>query len=140
MSPLVLVPIGLYALVATVGAEIAIDSARKLPIEPKSVTLTESITPSLTIEDMAPTRPNTSALAANAGLADPIVKAAVEKALHMQVEENKQPLVQKASTDEFSINSEENPGKYFPQIYNDDDSGYSAPLGLEDESHDNWMK
>ena len=77
-------------------------------------------------------RPNTSALAATTGLADPVVKEALAKALQRQVEENNQRLVQQSNTDD--------PGQYFPQMENEDDGGYSAPLGLKDESHNDWMK
>ena len=140
MSPLVLVPIGLYALIATVSAEMAFDNAEKPSLEPEQVTLTESVRLHRAIEDMEPTRPSTAALVTTAGLTDPIVKAAVAKALRMQVEKNKHQLVQKTFTYEALRNSKENPGKYFPNTYADDDGGFSAPLGLKDESHNDWMK
>ena len=59
---------------------------------------------------------------------------------HGAAEKTKKQLVQK-SQNEFSAQmSEENPGRYFPQTDNDNDGGYSTPLGLKDESHNDWMK
>ena len=133
MSPLALIPIGLYAITATVGAEIAIENAETAADEPEQkVTLTETIVPKEAIDFEPIARPNTSALAATTGLADPVVKEALAKALQRQVEENNQRLVQQSNTDD--------PGQYFPQMENEDDGGYSAPLGLKDESHNDWMK
>ena len=141
MSPLALIPIGLYAIVATVGAEVAMENAKNPADkqEPK-VTLTETIVPTDAIDNAPSTRPNPGALATTAGLADPVVKAAFAKALQKQVEENNQQLVQKSGTDTAAQYSEANPGKDFPQTDTDDDGGYSAPLGLKDESHNEWMK
>ena len=141
MSPLVLIPIGLYAIVATVGPEVAMENAKN-PADKKAqkFTLTETITPPKGIDNAPPTRPNSGALATTAGLADPVVKAAFAKALQKQVEENNQKLVQKSGTDTAAQYSEANPGKDFPQTDTDDDGGYSAPLGLKDESHNDWMK
>ena len=46
MSPLALIPIGLYAITATVGAEIAIENAETAANEPEQkVTLTGTIVP-----------------------------------------------------------------------------------------------
>ena len=141
MSPLALIPIGLYALVATVSAEVAMENAKN-PADKKAqkFTLTETITPPKGIDNAPPTRPNPGALATTAGLADPVVKAAFAKALQKQVEENNQKFVQKSGTDTAAQYSEANPGKDFPQTDTDDDGGYSAPLGLKDESHNDWMK
>lgn len=133
MSPLALIPIGLYAITATVGAEIAIENVETAADEPEQkVTLTETIMPKEAIDSELKARPNTSALATTAGLTDPVVKEAFAKALQRQVEENNQRLVQQSTTDD--------PGQYFSQTANDDDGGYSAPLGLKDESHNDWMK
>lgn len=133
MSPLALIPIGLYAITATVGAEIAIENAETAADEPEQkVTLTETIMPKEAIDSELKARPNTSALATTAGLTDPVVKEAFAKALQRQVEENNQRLVQQSTTDD--------PGQYFSQTANDVDGGYSAPLGLKDESHNDWMK
>ena len=141
MSPLALIPIGLYAIVATVGAEVTMENAKNLADkQEQKVTLTETIVPTRVIDNAPPARPNPGALATKAGLADPVVKAAFTKALQKQVEENNQKLVQKSGTDTAAQSSEENPGKHFPQTDMDDDGGYSAPLSLKDESHNVWMK
>ena len=141
MTPLVLIPIGLYAIIATVSAEVALENARNPADEQEQeVTLTETIVPTDVIDNVSPTRPDPVALATTAGLTDPVVKAAFAKALQKQVEENNQQLVQKPGTDTAAQYSEANPGKDFPQTDTDDDGGYSAPLGLKDESHNDWMK
>ena len=141
MSPLALIPFGLYAIVATVSADADLENAKNSPEElGQKVTLTETILPTQVIDGARPARPNASALATTSGLADPVVKAAIEKALRMQVEKNRQKLVQTAGPEAPAQTSQENPGKYFSQTESDGDGGYSAPLGLEDESHNDWMK
>ena len=81
MSPLALIPIGLYAITATVGAEIAIENAETAADEPEQkVTLTETIVPKEAIDSEPIARPNTSkALAATTGLADPVVKESLRQ-------------------------------------------------------------
>ena len=141
MTPLVLIPIGLYAIVATVSAEVALENARNPADEQEQeVTLTETIVPTDVIDNVSPTRPDPVALATTAGLADPVVKQAFAQALQKQVKENNQQLVQKSGTDTAAQYFEENPGQHFPQTDMDDNGGYSAPLGLKDESHNDWMK
>lgn len=141
MTPLFLIPIGLYAIVATVSAEVALENARNLADEQEQeVTLTETIVPGVAINNVPPTRREPAALATTAGLADPVVKQAFAQALQKQVKENKQQLVQKSGTDNAAQYSEENPGQHFSQADTDDHGGYSAPLGLKDESHNDWMK
>ena len=141
MTPLFLIPIGLYAIVATVSAEVALENAKN-PADKRDpkVSLTETIVPTDAIDNAPSARPNPVALATTAGLADPVVKAAFAKALQKQVKENNQQLVQKPGTDTAAQYSKANPGKDFPQTDTDDDGGYSAPLGLKDESHNDWMK
>ena len=141
MTPLVLIPIGLYAIVATVSAEVAMETAKN-PADKRDlkVTLTETIVPTDAIDTAPSARPNPGALATTAGLADPLVKAAFAKALQKQVEENNQQLVQKSGTDTAAHYSEANPGEDLTQTDTDNDGGYSAPLGLKDESHNDWMK
>ena len=126
MTPLVLIPIGLYAIIATVSAEVALENARK-PVgeQEQEVTLTETIVPTDVIDNVLPTRPDPAAFA---------------QALQKQVKENNQQLVQKSGTDTAAQYFEVNPGQNFPQTDTDDDGGYSAPLGLKDESHNDWMK
>ena len=141
MTPLVLIPIGLYAIVATVSAEVALENARNpADRQEQEVTLTETIVPRVAINNVPPTRPDPAALVTSAGLADPVVEQAFAQALQKQVQENNQQLVQKSGTDTAAQNSAENPGQHFPQAGTDDDGGYSAPLGLKDESHNDWMK
>ena len=141
MSPLALIPIGLYAIVATVGAEVAMENAKN-PADRQElkVTQTETIVPTDAIDNAPSARPNPRALATTAGLADPVVEQAFAQALQKQVQENNQQLVQKSGTDTAAQYSAENPGQHFPQADTDDDGGYSAPLGLKDESHNDWMK
>ena len=82
MTPLVLIPIGLYAIVATVSAEVALENARNPADEQEQeVTLTETIVPTDVIDNVSPTRPDPVALATTAGLADPVVKQAFAQAL-----------------------------------------------------------
>ena len=141
MPPLALIPIGLYAIVATVSADVAPDNAKNSSNEPEqNVTLTETTLPTKVIDGVQLARPNTSALATTSGLADPAVKAAIAKALRMQNEKNRQKLAQTAAPETFAQTSQENPGEYFSQTESDGDGGYSAPLGLKDESHNDWMK
>ena len=141
MTPLFLIPIGLYAIVATVSAEVALENARNPAGEQEQeVTLTEMVVPGVAINNVPLTRPDPAALATTAGLADAAVKQAFAQALQKQVKENKQQLVQKSGTDTAAQYSEENPGQHFPQTDTDENGGYSAPLGLKDESHNDWMK
>ncbi len=141
MLPLFLVPIGLFALVTAVGSEVAFDSIKKASSSSEQeVTLKESITSSPETEDRTQTGPNLSAIPTSAGFANPIVKAATEKALKMEIEARKQRLAQNTARTIISEAFEENPGKHFPQNDFDGDDGYSAPLGLKDESHNDWAK
>ena len=141
MSPLALIPIGIYAIVATVGAEAGLENAKNVADEPEpKVTLTETPVPKQAVDFAPKARPNTTALATTSGLADPVVKAAIAEALRMQVEDKKQQLAQKSGTDATEQSDKQNPGQYFLQTDTDDDGGYSAPLGLKDDSHNNWMK
>ena len=99
MTPLVLIPIGLYAIVATVSAEVALENARNPADEQeREVTLTETIVPTDVIDNVSPTRPDPVALATTAGLTDPVVKQAFAQALQKQVKENNQQLVQKSGS------------------------------------------
>ncbi len=140
MFPLALIPIGLYALIATVSTESAIENEVKTSFDQEQkVTLKESITPSGVMESAKPAKSSTPALASSTGLTGPVVKAAIAKALQMQTEQNPHQLVQKSIASDNSQNSVKNPGQYFP-ITETDDGGYSAPLGLKDESHNDWMK
>ena len=141
MSPLALIPIGLYTMFATAGAEVALNNTTKPVSEPEQkISLEENIFPSPVIEDDRTERLSMPDLTTTSGLADPVVKAAIAKALRMQVEKTKKQLVQKSPNEVASQMSEESPGTYFPQTNNDNDGGYAAPLGLKDESHNDWMK
>ena len=141
MSPLALIPIGLYAIVATVGTEVALENARNHDDEyKKKITLQQTIVPTEAIDNAPPARSNPTALATTAELANPVVKEASGKAFQEQVEENSHQLVQKTGTDTGAQYSGENPGQHFPKMDKDDDAGYSAPLGLKDDSHNEWMK
>ena len=141
MSPLAFIPLGLYALAATFDGEIDTGNKTNAAQDPEqNVSLTKSIPDLENITGYEPTRPNTNALATTGGLADPIVRAAIAKALKMEVEQNKQGLMQSASSEKLPKSVEESPGQHFPKTAADDDGGYSAPLGLKDESHNDWMK
>ena len=141
MSPFALIPLGLYALAATFDGEIDTRNKASAAQGPEQkASLTKSIPDLENITGYEPTRPNTNELATTGGLTDPIVKAAIAKTLTMEVEQNKQGLMQSASSEKLPKPVEENPGQYFPKTVADDDGGYSAPLGLKDESHNDWMK
>tara|TARA_B100000519_G_C14157878_1_gene397817 strand:- start:519 stop:944 length:426 start_codon:yes stop_codon:yes gene_type:complete len=141
MSPLALIPIGMYSIFATAGAEVAFNNTSKpVSAQEQKISLEENIVPSPIIQDDRIEQLSMPALAANSGFADPVVKEAIAKALRMQVEKTKKQLVQKSPNEVASQMSEESPGTYFPQTNNDDDGGYAAPLGLKDESHNDWMK
>ena len=141
MSPLALIPIGMYSIFATAGAEVAFNNTSKPVSElEQKISLEEITGPYSIINDDRMERLSMPALATTSGLIDPVVKPAIAKALGMQVENNKKQLVQKSHNKVTSQMSEENPGTYFPQTDNDNDGGYAAPLGLKDESHNGWMK
>ena len=141
MSPLALIPIGLYTMFATAGAEVDLNNTTKPVSEPEQkISLEENIVPSPIIQDDRIEQLSMPALAANSGFADPVVKEAIAKALRMQVEKTKKQLVQKSPNEVASQMSEESPGTFFPLTDNDNDGGYAAPLGLKDESHNDWMK
>ena len=141
MSPLALIPIGMYSIFATAGAEVAFNNTSKPVSElEQKISLEEITGPYSIINDDRMERLSMPALATTSGLIDPVVNPAIAKALGMQVENNKKQLVQKSHNNVTSQMSEENPGTYFPQTDNDNDGGYAAPLGLKDESHNGWMK
>lgn len=141
MSPLALIPFGLYALIATVGAESLVDNQAATPIKKdQTATLKESIIPSAIQNNLKLKLPSTLALASTAGLTDPAVKATIIKAVEMKAEKIEQQFVQTSTTNTDLKATEDDPVKYFPKVQTDDDGGYSAPLSFKDESHNNWMK
>ena len=141
MSPLALIPFGLYALIATVGAESLVDNQAATPIKKdQTATLKESIIPSAIQNNLKLKLPSTLALASSAGLTDPAVKATIIKAVEMKAEKIEQQFVQTSTTSTDLKATEDDPVKYFPKVQTDDDVGYSAPLSFKDESHNNWMK
>jgi hypothetical protein len=141
MSPLALVPIGIYALIVSSNSDINITNGAKPSHQSgQNVTLTENIIPNSFIEDGLLNRHNKPVLTQTAGLMDPIVKAAVKNSFRMQIEKNKMHLAEKASTNLASRDPVENPRQNSPQTNTGDDGGYSAPLGLKDDSHNDWMK
>ena len=141
MPPLALIPVGLYALIATVSAENAIDNEAKSALNPEQkVSLKEIATPSHVINGAKPLQTNTFALATAAEVSDPVVKTATANALQIQSEQNRQQLVQNRNASELSAGGIYNNGRYFSKTDTDDDGGYSAPLGLNDDSHNDWMK
>jgi hypothetical protein len=141
MTPLALIPLGLYALIVTVSAENAIDNEAKSALNPEQkVRLKEIATPSHVMNGAKPLQTSTFALATAAEISDPVVKTAIANALQMQAEQKRQQLVQNRNASELSAGGIDNPGRYFPKTDTDDDGGYSAPLCLEDDSHNDWMK
>ena len=141
MSPLALIPLGLYALAATFDGDIDTSNKANAAQDPEQkASLIKSIPDLENITGYEPMRPDSNALATTGGLTDPIVRAAIAKALKMEVEQNKHGLMQSASSEKLPKPVEENPGQYFLKTDTDDDGGYSAPLGLKDESHNDWMK
>jgi hypothetical protein len=141
MSPLALIPLGLYALIATVSAENAIDNEAKPSLNPKQKATRKYITaPSHVMDGAQPLQTSTLAFATSFGISDPVVKTGVTNALEMQAEQKRQQLVQIRKASELSKVGIDNPGPYFPKTDTDDDEGYSAPLGLKDDSHNDWMK
>jgi hypothetical protein len=141
MPPLALIPLGLYALIATVSAENAIDNEAKSALDPEQkVRLKEIATPSHVMNGAKPLQTSTFALATAAKISDPVVKTAIANALQIQAEQNRQQLVQNRNASGLSAGGIDNPGRYFAKTDTDDDGGYSAPLGLKDDSHNDWMK
>ena len=141
MTPLALIPLGLYALIATVSAENAIDNEAKPSLNPKQkVTLKEITAPSHVMDGAQPLQTSTLAFATSSGVSDPVVKTAIANALQMQAEQKRQQLLRNRNVSELSKVGIDNPGPYFPKTDTDDDGGYSAPLGLKDDSHNDWMK
>ena len=141
MTPLALIPLGLYALIATVSAENAIDNEAKSALDPEQkVRLKEIATPSHVMNGAKPLQTSTFALATAAKISDPVVKTAIANALQIQAEQNRQQLVQNRNASGLSAGGIYNPGRYFSKTDTDDDGGYSAPLGLKDDSHNDWMK
>jgi hypothetical protein len=141
MSPLALIPFGLYALIATVGAESLVDNQAATSIKKdQTATLKESIIPSAIQNSLKLKLPSTLALASSAGLTDPTVKATIIKAVEMKAEKIEQQFVQTSTTSTDMKATEDDTVKYFPKVQTDDDGGYSAPLSFKDESHNNWMK
>ena len=141
MPPLALIPLGLYALIATVSAENSIDNEAKSSLNPKQkVTLKEIAAPSHVMDGAQPLQTSTLAFAPSSGISDPVVKTATANAFQMQAEQKRQQLVRNRNASELSKVSIDNPGPYFPKTETDDDGGYSVLLGLKDYSHNDWMK
>ena len=141
MPPLALIPVGLYALIATVSAENAIDNVAKHSLNPEQkLTLKEIAAPSLVMDGARPLQSSTPAFAPSSGISDPVVKTAIANALQLQAGQKRQQFVENKNASELSTGGIDNPGRYFPKTYLDDDGGYSAPLGLKDDSHNDWMK
>ncbi|MFL2542514.1 MAG: hypothetical protein ACJ0UT_11185, partial [Candidatus Latescibacterota bacterium] len=74
MSPLALIPIGLYTMFATAGAEVDLNNTTKPVSAPEQkISLEENIVPSPIIQDDRIEQLSMPALAANSGFADPVV-------------------------------------------------------------------
>ena len=58
----------------------------------------------------------------------------------MQAEQKRQQFVANKNASELSTVGIDNPERYFPKTYINDDGGYSAPQGLKDDIHNYWMK
>ena len=141
MTPLALIPLGLYALIATGSAENAIDNEAKSTLNPEQkIMLKDIAAPSHVMDGARPLQTSTLAFAPSSGISDPVVKTAIANALQMQAEQKRQQLVENRNASELSIGGIENPGRYFSKTDPDDDGGYSAPLGIKDDSHNDWMK
>ena len=141
MTPLALIPLGLYALIATVSAENAIDNESKPSLDLKQkVTLKEIAAPSHVMEGAQPLQTSTLAFATSSGVSDPVVKTAIANALQMQAEQKRQQLLQTRKASELSKGAVDNPSPYFSKTKTDDDGSYSATLGLKDEFNNDWMK
>ena len=141
MSPSILFIIGVYAVSATAGVVSSQNNAQSnVEGSEQKVTLTETIVPTRTTNDAPPSGPKTPAFATSPGMDAPLIKAVNAKPLQIRTEENKQTLVHKHETDKAAQIFEDRPGKCSPQTVNNDDCGYSAPLGLKDESHNDWVK
>ena len=82
MPPLALIPIGLYAITATLRAELALENAGNSAKEPEQkVTLTKTMVQNQAIDFAPKARANTSAFATTTELADPVVKETFAKAI-----------------------------------------------------------
>jgi hypothetical protein len=141
MFPLALIPIGLFALIATVCTESPDDKQAETSIEKgQMVTLMESFIP-FTIQKIVQYKlPPTPTFDSSAGLTDPVLRATTIKAVGVEAEKSQQQSIQTSTPANNLKVAEDAPGQYLPKAETDDDDRYSAPLGLKDESHDDWMK
>ena len=141
MSLSIFFNIGFYEVFATADVVSSQNNARSTVDElEQKVTLTETIVPTRTTNEAPPSGSKTPAFATSPGMDAPLIKAVNAKPLQIRTEENKQTLVQKHETDKAAQIFEDRPGKCSSQTVNNDDCGYSAPLGLKDESHNDWVK
>ena len=112
MPPLAIIPIGLYAITATLRAELALENAGNSAKEPEQkVTLTKTMVQKQAIDFAPKARANTSAFATNYGAGRKKISA---KALKKQVEENKHQLVKKSGTKATEQTAKDDPEQYFP--------------------------
>jgi hypothetical protein len=141
MSLLALIPIGLYALIATISIENAIYTEAKPSLSPEQkLTLKEITTPSPVMDGAKPLQTGIFILATSPALSDLVVKAPITNTLQMQAKHKRHLLPQVRKAIELSKGTMVNPRPHLSKTKTDDGGSYSAPLGLKDEFNNDWMK
>lgn len=139
MTPLFLIPLGVYAIIATIGTGAADRSStndlRDGDIEVAMGEL-RIAPPSAPKGEIAKDANPTAVL--TAGIGDPLVQAAFVKSLEAKFKSEGHQIAPRSEPARSA--NDDNPGQYFLISSKDDDAGYSAPLGLTDDSHNDWMK
>lgn len=140
MPPFALTPI-VFALIMSAGTLSSTDNeAKTTSVPPQKIISTKGNTPSQMMNNTKPEEPGRSSDASSAVPSNPVKKAAIEKVPNGQTEQNSQQQFKNISASLKSRSAVDNPGQYFPETDVGDNGGYSAPLGLKDESHNDWMK
>ena len=140
MPPFALTPI-VFALIMSAGTLSTTDNeAKTTSAPPQKIIPTKGNTPAQMMNNTQPEEPGRSSDASSAVPSNPVKKAAIEKVSDIQTEQNSQQQFKNISASLKSRSAVDNPGQYFPETDVGDNGGYSAPLGLKDESHNDWMK
>ena len=140
MPPFALTHIVLALIMSAGTLSTTENEAKTTSAPPQQIISTKGNTPAQMMHNKKPEEPGTSSDASSAVPSNPVKKAAIEKVSDIQTEQNSQQRFKNISASLKSRSAVDNPGQYFPETEVGDNGGYSAPLGLKDESHNDWMK
>lgn len=141
MSALAIISIGLYAMIVTAAAQSSTNDEAKLTPAPSSkITLDKGANPDRRITSTKPANPSQPPQTPPVVSTAPVMKVVKDKVLHIRAELDSQRWVQNTNATVIPKGVVANPGQHFPVTNEGEYTGYSAPLGLKDESHNDWIK